>query len=69
MLRPTLVALSLIALPAYVHAQTTPAPVLSTDTVQKVEVKAAANAYDPRRDDTASKVVVSTEEIRRYGDT
>ena len=67
MLRPTLVALSLIALP--VHAQTTPAPVLSTDTVQKVEVKAAANAYDPRRDDTASKIVVSTEEIRRYGDT
>ena len=67
MLRPTLVALSLSALPAY--AQNTAAPALSTDTVQKVEVKADANGYDPRRDDTASKIVVSTEEIRRYGDT
>ena len=67
MLRPTLVALSLSALPVY--AQNATAPALSTDTVQKVEVKADANAYDPRRDDTASKIVVSTEEIRRYGDT
>ncbi len=67
MLRPTLVALSLSALP--VHAQNAAAPALSTDTVQKVEVKADANSYDPRRDDTASKIVVSTEEIRRYGDT
>jgi len=67
MLRPTLVALSLSALPAF--AQNTAAPALSTDTVQKVEVKADANGYDPRRDDTASKIVVSTEEIRRYGDT
>jgi len=67
MLRPTLVALSLSALPAY--AQNTAAPALSTDTVQKVEVKADANGYDPRRDDTASKILVSTEEIRRYGDT
>jgi outer membrane receptor for ferrienterochelin and colicins len=67
MLRPTLVALSLAALP--VHAQTTPAPTVSTDTIQKVEVKADANAYDPRRDDTASKIVVSLDEIRRYGDT
>lgn len=67
MLRPTLVALSLSALP--VDARNTAAPALSTDTVQKIEVKAEANGYDPRRDDTASKIVVSTEEIRRYGDT
>ncbi len=67
MLRPTLIALSLAALP--VHAQTTPAPAVSADTIQKVEVKADANAYDPRRDDTASKIVVSLDEIRRYGDT
>ena len=49
MLRPTLVALSLSALT--VHAQNTAAPALSTDTVQKVEVKSDANGYDPRRDD------------------
>ena len=71
MLRTTLVALSLSALPA--QAQTTQAapaaPVVPTDTIQQVQVKADANAYDPRRDDTASKIVVSNEEIRRYGDT
>ncbi|MES2261161.1 MAG: TonB-dependent receptor [Pseudomonadota bacterium] len=37
--------------------------------VQRVEIKAAAAAYDPRRDDTASKIVVGSEEIQRYGDT
>ncbi|WP_429203950.1 TonB-dependent receptor plug domain-containing protein [Massilia sp. UYP11] len=37
--------------------------------MQKVEVKADANSYDPRRDDTASRIVVSNEEIKRYGDT
>jgi len=71
MLRPTLIALSLAALPA--HAQTTvaapEAPATGAGAMQKVEVKADANAYDPRRDDTASRIVVSTEEIRRYGDT
>lgn len=71
MLRPTLIALSLAALP--VHAQTTseaaPDALASTGTMQKVEVKADANAYDARRDDTASRIVVSNEEIKRYGDT
>ncbi len=37
--------------------------------IQQVEVKGAANAYDPRRDDTASKIVVNNEEIVKYGDT
>ena len=36
--------------------------------VATVEVKGAANDYDPRRDDTASKTVLSAEEIRKYGD-
>ncbi|WP_226929317.1 TonB-dependent receptor plug domain-containing protein [Janthinobacterium aquaticum] len=35
--------------------------------VQKVEVK--GSGYDPRRDDTASKMVVTSEEIQKYGDT
>ncbi|WP_328595861.1 TonB-dependent receptor plug domain-containing protein [Rugamonas aquatica] len=38
-------------------------------TMQKVEVKGAAASYDARRDDTASKTVVTSEEIQKYGDT
>lgn len=51
--------------PATVLAPATspPAP------VQKVEVKAAAESYNARRDDTATKIVVSSEEITRYGDS
>jgi outer membrane receptor for ferrienterochelin and colicins len=37
--------------------------------MQKVEVKAAAETYNPRRDDTASKIIVSSDELKRYGDT
>lgn len=38
-------------------------------TMQRVEVKGSAQAYDPRRDDTATKIVVNQEEIVKYGDT
>ena len=83
MLRPTLLALSLAAaFPAFAQTDTpsAPAPVTppapasaqpktTTDTIQTVEVKGGGNSYDPRRDDTASKIVVSNEEIKRYGDT
>ena len=34
--------------------------------LQQVEV---TGSYDPRRDDTASKMVVNSEEILKYGDT
>jgi len=37
--------------------------------VQKVEVQGKADAYDPRRDDTASKIVVNHDELVKYGDT
>jgi outer membrane receptor protein involved in Fe transport len=36
--------------------------------IATVEVKGAASSYDARRDDTASKTVLSAEEIRKYGD-
>jgi len=36
--------------------------------IPRVEVKGTAANYDPRRDDTASKTVLSAEEIRKYGD-
>ncbi|WP_342115008.1 TonB-dependent receptor plug domain-containing protein [Pseudoduganella sp. OTU4001] len=37
--------------------------------IQKVEIKSSAGGYNPRKDDTASKIVVSSEELKRYGDT
>lgn len=37
--------------------------------ITKVEVKANADDYDPRRDDTASKTVITNAEIVKYGDT
>src|SRR5438067_2102436 len=37
--------------------------------MQKVEVKGQATAYDARRDDTATKIVVNQEELLRSGDT
>jgi outer membrane receptor protein involved in Fe transport len=37
--------------------------------VQQVVVRGALDAYDPRRDDTASKIVVNHDEIVKYGDT
>jgi outer membrane receptor protein involved in Fe transport len=37
--------------------------------VQQVRVHGSLDAYDPRRDDTASKIVVNRDEILKYGDT
>jgi outer membrane receptor protein involved in Fe transport len=37
--------------------------------VQQVAVRGSLDAYDPRRDDTASKIVVNHDEIVKYGDT
>jgi outer membrane receptor protein involved in Fe transport len=36
--------------------------------IQKVEVKGSVSSYDPRRDDTASKTVLNSDEIKKYGD-
>ncbi|MDL2356389.1 MAG: TonB-dependent receptor, partial [Pseudomonadota bacterium] len=44
-------------------------PVVPPAPIQKVEVKGSAAAYDARRNDTATKIVVSQEEILRNGDT
>jgi len=37
--------------------------------VEQVEVKATTDSYDARREDTASKIVVSHDEIVKYGDS
>ena len=44
-------------------AQASPLP------MQTVRIKGSAASYDARRDDTASKIVVGSEEIQKYGDT
>jgi outer membrane receptor for ferrienterochelin and colicins len=36
---------------------------------QQIEVHGALDVYDPRRDDTAAKIVVNHDEIVKYGDT
>src|SRR5450830_1704815 len=45
-----------------------PAPAPKTP-IQQVEIKGAATAYDARRNETATKIVVSQEEILKNGDT
>jgi outer membrane receptor for ferrienterochelin and colicins len=66
--RLTLLAAA-VAVPFAAHAQQAAAPLASDDKIQRVDVKGAADAYDPRRDDTASKIVVNHDEIVKYGDT
>ncbi|GAB3458667.1 bifunctional siderophore receptor/adhesin Iha [Massilia terrae] len=69
--RLTIIAAA-VALAASAHAQeaqTGAAKATSTEApMQKVEVRGSAEAYDPRRDDTATKIVVNHEEIVKYGD-
>ncbi len=61
----------LAVLAALVHAAS-PAAAQQADTVKpvaQVEVTGKTAGYDPRRDDTAMKIVVGREELDRYGDT
>jgi outer membrane receptor protein involved in Fe transport len=54
------------------HAQQAPLKdekAADTAKMQRVEVQGKVEAYDPRRDDTASKIVVNHDEIVKYGDT
>jgi outer membrane receptor protein involved in Fe transport len=50
-------------------APAAPAAPAAAQTMQKVEVRGTADSYDARRDDTATKIVVTQEEIAKYGDT
>jgi outer membrane receptor for ferrienterochelin and colicins len=66
-LRLTVLAAAIAASGAYAQ-ELQPKPAADA-AMQKVEVRGTADAYDPRRDDTASKIVVTREEILKYGDT
>lgn len=63
MIRLTLIAAAVLSA---THAM---ADEKEAEPIQKVEVKAAADTYNPRRDDTASKIIVNSDELKRYGDT
>ena len=66
-LRLTVIATAVLALQAQAQQQEQPAASEEpAPALQKVEVM---SSYDPRRDDTASKMIVSSEEIAKYGDT
>ena len=68
-----------------VHAQTAPGTAITPaasavkqsdkeeakapQVVDKVEIKGTQTDYDERREDTATKIVVTSEEIRKFGDT
>ncbi|MDB5921003.1 MAG: tonB-dependent Receptor Plug domain protein, partial [Massilia sp.] len=54
---------------AQAAGQQGPAPAPAPAPIQKVEIKGTAATYDARRNDTATKIVVSQEEILRNGDT
>ena len=64
MLRLSLIAAAILSATAAMAQDNKESPPL-----QKVEIKGAAEAYNPRRDDTANKIIVSSEELKRYGDT
>jgi outer membrane receptor for ferrienterochelin and colicins len=68
-LRLTILAAALAAaLPAFAQQPAKPAPA-APEAMQKVEVKGSTDAYDARRDDTASKIVLNHDEIVKFGDT
>jgi outer membrane receptor for ferrienterochelin and colicins len=73
-LRMTILAAALSTL-AFAQAQqpaakpAEPVKKATEEKIQQVEVKGSADAYNPRRDDTASKIVVNNAEIVKYGDT
>lgn len=66
-----------IALANFAHAQTPTSGTAPSDkeevkvpqVVDRVEIKGSQSDYDERREDTATKIVVTSEEIRKFGDT
>lgn len=55
--------------PADPNAKPAKSSAKPVQTVEKIEVKSSQENYDARREDTATKIVVTEEEIAKYGDT
>jgi outer membrane receptor for ferrienterochelin and colicin len=63
-------SLAAAAVASALNAWAAPAALKDENTsIQKVEVKASGAGYDARRDDTASRIIVGSDEILRYGDS
>ena len=66
-----------VALANFAYAQTSTTGTTQSDkeetkapqVIDKVEIKGAQSDYDERREDTATKIVVTSEEITKFGDT
>ncbi|MGZ8293248.1 MAG: TonB-dependent receptor plug domain-containing protein [Telluria sp.] len=71
--RLTVMSAALAAVAPAVARQAGPpaAPAKKTDDqeIQKVVVKGSADTYNPRRDDTATKIIINSDEITKFGDT
>jgi outer membrane receptor for ferrienterochelin and colicins len=67
--RVATITLSLAFLTQQVFAQEQVATKTEAPIQQQVEVRAETAKYDPRREDTVTKFVITKEEIEKYGDT
>ncbi|HZX28261.1 MAG TPA: TonB-dependent receptor, partial [Telluria sp.] len=68
--RPTLIAVALTAAFSQSAWSQSAVTVAKNDApAATVEVKGGTESYDPRKDDTATKIVVTAEEILKHGDT
>lgn len=65
--RLTLLAAALAAAPAHAADPTT--EIKAEPKIEKVEIKGSAGSYNRRKDESATKIVVSHDEIVKFGDT
>ncbi|MFP5392584.1 MAG: TonB-dependent receptor plug domain-containing protein [Gammaproteobacteria bacterium] len=67
--RPTPSSIGLIGLAVLSSAAAQDQAAQPAPPLPRVEIAASPGAYDPRRDDTAAKIVIGSAELAKYGDT
>jgi len=66
---PLLYSRKFLFLAAFIPPLSQAQPSPPDPAIPQVDVTSSSTTYDPRRDDTASRIVVKREEIERYGDS
>ena len=66
---PTPTPVAATATPAATSDEKAETKAKAPQVIDKVEIKGSQSDYDERREDTATKIVVTSEEIRKFGDT